>query len=373
MKIIKIETIPLHIPVKFPLIESGGTFNEFNHVIIKVHCDNGVIGISEVEAYPSFERPGVETQAGIVAIIKDHLENCLVGENPYNIERIWLKMDHAIEGYLRVKGPLDIALYDAIGKHLGIPVYELIGGCVRDEYFVEGVGYGISIEEPKNVAAIARKAVSEGYRELELKAGDDKPEMDVERLKKVRSAIGPNIPIKIDFNGYYDAKTAILIIKEMEQFGIQWVEQPVKYWDLEGLAFVRNAVNTKLVVDEAVESCYDLINIIKAKAADAVHIKPTIKGGLTGAKKLSALAEAAGLDIIPGTSAPTGLGIAGVQAFIASLGKMARGTHGSPLDIIEEDIILNPIPRNSTKIKIPRNAGLGVELNEKILKRYRAD
>ena len=221
----------MHIPVKIPLIESGGTFNEFNHVIVKVHCDDGTIGISEVEAYPSFERPGVETQAGIIAIIKDNLENCLVGESPFNIEKIWRKMDHAVEGYLRVKRPfIDIAIYDAIGKHLEVPVYELIGGCVRDEYVVEGVGYGISIEEPKKVAELAQKAVAEGYWELELKAGDQNPEMDVERIKEVRRVIGRSIPIKIDFNGYYDAKTAISIIKEMEQFGIQWVEQPVKYW-----------------------------------------------------------------------------------------------------------------------------------------------
>jgi len=373
MRIIKMETIPLHLPVKAPLIESGGVFNEFNHVLIKLHTDTGTVGIGEIEAYPSFERLGVETQEGILAILKNYLEPCILDQDPFNLVNIWQKMDKAVEGYLRVKAGVDIALYDLLGKHLGIPTYNLLGGQVRSEYDVEGVGYGISIDKPEKVAQIAKKAVIGGYKELELKGGDENPDMDIERLKLVREAIGGKIPIKIDFNGYYDTKTAIRILKEMEKYGLQWAEQPVKYWDLEGLSMVRQAVNVKIVVDECVETPQDLIKVIDKKAADAVHIKPTIKGGLSTAKKLSAIAEAAGLDVIPGTSAPTGVGMSAAQSFLASVPKASRGIHGSPLDILVEDIIADPIPPNSTRIKISNKPGLGIELNEKVVKKYRVD
>jgi L-alanine-DL-glutamate epimerase-like enolase superfamily enzyme len=373
MRITRLETIPLHLPVKRVLVESGGTFSKFDHVLIKLHADNGLFGLGEVEAYPSFERLGVETQEGIVAILRDYFGPAIVGENPFDIARIWMKMDRAVEGYVRVKGGIDIALYDLIGKHLNVPAYDLIGGRVRDCYVVEGVGYGISIDEPATVAKIAKDAVERGYRQLEFKAGDERPEQDVERLRRVREAIGKAIPIKIDFNGFYETKTAIRLIREMEPLGVQWIEQPAKYWDLDGLAEVRSAVTTTIVVDEAVETPQDMIRVIKHRAADAVHLKPMVKGGLTTVRKIAAIAEGAGIAIVPGTSAPTGVGAAAAHAFIASCPRLSGGTHGAPLDTLFEDVITKPIPPDSTVVHIQSGPGLGVELDEAVIKKYRAD
>lgn len=373
MRIARIETIPLHLPVKEPLVESGGTFSVFDHVIVKLQADNGVFGLGEVEAYPSFERPGCETQEGIVAILRDYLGPAIIGENPFDIAQIWKKMDRAVEAYLRVKAAIDIALYDLIGKHLGVPAYNLLGGKVRDSYVVEGVGYGISINEPKKMAEVAKKAVARGYRQLELKSGDEHPERDIERLRLVREAVGQDIPIKVDFNGFYETKTALRLIRAMEPLGVQMIEQPAKYWDLEGLALIRNNVTTTIVVDESVESPQDMMRVIRAGAADAVHIKPTVKGGLTTAKKIAAVAEAAGIGIVPGSSAPSGVGIGAVRAFIATCPHLAGGTHGSPSDTLVEDVVTNPIPADSTVVHIPSEPGLGVALDEEKIHKYRTN
>lgn len=373
MHITRLEVIPLRLPVKRVLVESGGSFDRFDHVILKLHADNGLYGLGEIEAYPSFERLGVESQEGIVAVLREQFGPAIMGMNPFDIALIWMKMDRAVEGYLRLKGGIDIALHDLLGRHLNVPAYDLIGGRVRDHYIVEGVGYGISIGEPAVVAKIARDAVERGYRQLELKAGDARPEQDVERLRRVREAIGKEIPIKIDFNGFYDTKTAIRTIREMEPLGVQWIEQPAKYWDLDGLAEVRAAVTTTIVVDEAVETPQDMIRVIKHRAADAVHLKPMVKGGLTNSKKIAAIAEAAGIAIVPGTSSPTGVGAAAAQAFIASCPRLSGGTHGSPLDTLVEDIITKPVPPDSTIVYIPTGPGLGVELDDAMIKKYRAD
>jgi len=373
MKITQLEIIPLHLPVKHALVESGGTFSWFDHVIVKVHADNGMHGLGEVEAYPSFERLGVETQAGIVAILRDHLAPSLIGESAFDLNAIWRKMNAAMVGYWRVKAAIDNAIYDLVGKHLGIPAYDLLGGRVRERYVVEGVGYGISIDEPETVARIARDAVERGYRQLELKAGDEKPERDVERLRMVREAIGKDIPIKIDFNGFYEPKTAIRLIRQMEPIGVQWIEQPAKYWDLEALAMVRHATAVTIVVDESVESPPDMMRVARANAADAVHIKPTIKGGLTTAREIAAVAAAAGIAIVPGTSAPTGVGMAAAQAFIAACPHLSGGAHGSPSDVLVEDIVTRPIPPDSTIVHISDAPGLGIELDEKIVRKYRTD
>jgi L-alanine-DL-glutamate epimerase-like enolase superfamily enzyme len=357
MRITRLETIPLHLPVKAPLVESGGTFSWFDHVLVRLHTDNGLTGLSEVEAYPSFERMGAETQAGIVAVLRDYLAPAVLGARAFDIHAIWERMDQAVVGYFRVKAAIDNALYDVLGKHLGVPAYDLIGGRMRDGYVVEGVGYGISLDEPAKVASAAKEAVAKGYRQLEFKAGDPDPERDVERLRLVREAIGREIPIKIDFNGYYEPKVAIRVIRAMEPLGVQWIEQPAKYWDLEGLAMVRAAVSTTIVADEP----------------DAVHIKPTVKGGLTMARRILSVADAAGVSIVPGTSAPTGVGMAAAQAFIAICPRLSGGAHGSPSDILVEDIVEDPIPPESTYVRIAQKPGLGIELNERVVRKYRVD
>lgn len=366
-----IEVVPLRLPVKTALVESGGSFDYFDHVIVKIVADDGTCGLGEIESYPSFERLGSQTQAGIVALLHDHLIPQLIGLEVLDINLAWQRMDKAVVGHWREKSGIDIALHDLIGRLLGVPVHKLLGGKVRDGYIVEGVGYGISLGEPEVVARIASEAVEAGYRQLELKGGDSNPSADVERLRLVREAIGPHIPIKIDFNGYYDPKSAIRVIQAMEPLGVQWIEQPVRYWDVGGLAAVRKAVQTTIVVDESVESVHDLMRIISADAADAVHIKPTVKGGLTMARRLAAVAEAAGIAIVPGTSAPTGLGMAAAQAFIAVTREISGGAHGSPLDILVDDIVANPIPPASTYIDIPDRVGLGIELDDETVARYR--
>lgn len=373
MKISKLEIIPLRLPVKYALVESGGTFSYFDHVVVRLHADNGVQGLGEVEAYPSFERLGVETQAGIVSVLRDHLAPAVVGESAFAMNKIWQKMDATMVGFWRVKAAIDNALYDLIGKHLGVPAYDLLGGKVRDSYVVEGVGYGISIDEPRAVARVAKDAVDRGYRQLELKAGDVRPDQDLERLVRVREAVGKEIPIKIDFNGYYDPKTAIRLIHEMERVGVQWIEQPAKYWDLEALATVRNATTVNIVVDEPVETPQDMMKVIRANAADSVHIKPSTKGGLTMARAIASVAQAAGIAIVPGTSAPTGVGMAAAQAFIATCPHLSGGAHGSPSDVLVEDIVADPIPPDSTEVKIPDGPGLGITLNENVVNKYRVD
>jgi L-alanine-DL-glutamate epimerase-like enolase superfamily enzyme len=176
------------------------------------------------------------------------------------------------------------------------------------------VGFGISLDEPERVAEIAAQAVARGFVELELKAADTDPRRDVERIRLTRQAIGPDVPIKIDVNRGYDVRTAVRVITAMETYGIELVEQPIAAWDLDGLARVRHAIRTPLIVDESVSTLHDLMAVIRHGAADGVHIKPTVKGGLTTGRRMAALAEAAGLLIVPGTNVATGVGMGAVHA-----------------------------------------------------------
>jgi muconate cycloisomerase len=117
----------------------------------------------------------------------------------------------------------------------------------------------------------------------------------------------------------------------------------------------------------------DVAAVIRAGAADGVHIKPTVKGGLTMGRRLAAVAEANGLLIVPGTNVPTGVGMGAAHALLASLREVHRGIHGSPLDALADDIVASPIPRDTTWVEIGSGPGLGFTLDEDKVTRYRAD
>jgi L-Ala-D/L-Glu epimerase len=243
-----VEAIPLRIPFRHVLTESVGRYEEITHVLVKLHTDAGVTGIGEVESYPLYERDGVEPQAGVLAMLHSHFIPMLVGTSPFRIEALWRRMDEVVKGHLWVKAGIDIALYDLVGKLLGVPAYDLLGGASRTRVPVEGVGFGISLDEPERVAEIALEAVRRGFVELELRAGDLDPRRDVERVRLTRRAIGDKATIKVDVNRGYDVRTAIRVITAMEEFGIDMVEQPIAAWDLPGLAIVRQSIRTPLIV-----------------------------------------------------------------------------------------------------------------------------
>jgi len=371
LKITSVEVIPLRLPVKYVLKVATGEYPFLEPVLIKVHTNQGVTGIGEVECYPGYDRIGPEPPKGVVQLLEESLAPLLIGENPFDIERIYLKMNQAVQGHVWVKAGLDIALWDLMGRALEMPSYYLLGGAVRRRAQVEGVGYGIPMVEPEKVAKIAQDAVSRGYTELELKVGDEDPSRDIERLRLTREAVGPAPSIKLDFNKGYDAKTAISIIQEMERYGIQWVEQPVDYWDLEGMVRIRQMVKTPLIADECVNTAHEMMLVAKMGAADAIHIKPAVKGGLTEAKRIEFVASAAGMFIIAGTMVPTGVGMGAVHTFLASLRHVHRGIHGSPLDLLADDIVKDPIPEGSPTVEISDKPGLGFELDEEKVAKYR--
>lgn len=245
------------------------------------------------------------------------------------------------------------------------------GGGVYTDTPVEGVGYGIPMIEPEKVAEIAKQAVERGFTQIELKVGDEDPSKDIARLRMTREAIGPKPSLKMDFNKGYDALTAINIIREMEEYSIQWVEQPVDFWNLEGMVRIRKSIRTPLIADECVNTAYEMMIVAKMGAADAIHIKPTVKGGMTEAKRIQHVAESAGMFIIPGCLAPTGVGMAAVHAFMASSRKLDRGVHGSPLDILVDDIVKEPIPQHSPIVTFSNKPGFGFELDDAKIEKYR--
>lgn len=366
VRITSVQTVPIRIPYRRRHWQAIGALDALESVLVRVETDAGITGIGEAVVTNKFNS---NTLIGTTAAIRDVLGPAILGADALDLADVWKRMNSARLGEIFAKGGIDIALHDLQAKLFEVPVCVLLGGRHHETIMVEGPGYGIGIMSPGEMADAARRAVDQGFRQIEIKLAGQL-EDDVDRLRRVREAIGPGPSLKIDMTEGYGVKDAIRAIRALEPFGVQWIEQPVHHSLVDGLREVREAVETPIVADESATTLEDLLAVIRARAADAVHIKVPVVGGLTIARKMLALAEAAHMDPLPGSDTATGVGIAATLHFAASSPLFKRGIHASPLARALDDIVTDPVPDDAVTVSVPTRPGLGVDVDEDKLARY---
>ena len=367
MKITKVETIYLRVPLSRPVNMSIGLVSKVDHVIVKIFTDEKIVGVGEAasEQGPIFSE---EFQKSINNVIKDYIGPALVGETPSEIEKILDKMDRVAKGNWFAKSAVEMALYDIVGKAWGVPAYQLLGGLYRNKAILAGFA---SSMDPERDAELAMNAVKEGRKLIKMKVGAVDSKIDIERVKAVRKNVSIDIPIIVDANGAWRAEEAIRIIKQIEDYNII-VEQPVPRGDDRGLRKIRNTVKAPIMLDESVFSPQDAINAIINETADIFSIKIPKAGGLYRAKKIAAIAEATGIACFVGGMAELGIGIAAGLHFVMSTRNIKYGTELEPNNA-PHGIVTPDIKVEEGYIYAPEGIGLGANLNEDELQKYRVD
>jgi len=302
----------------------------------------------------------------------------LAGQDPRRFESIHVLMDKAVKGYPYCKAAIDGALYDVVGKALEIPAYQLLGGLVRERV---AIAHSLGLMEIDKAVEEALQAEAEGVKTIKLKGGVDE-KRDVELVKQIRQAIGPDLNICVDANqGYPTPKAAVKIIKAMEEFNLLYMEQPVE--GIDQMAEVARRVDTPIMADESAWTPQDVIEIVQKKAADLISIYTTKPGGMFNAKKVAAVAEAAGLKCNVNGSVETGVGNAANIHLAASTGVVTygcvvpvstpkgKGKGGIAGIYYQDDIIQEPFDYSDGDVIVSAKPGLGVELDEDKLKYYR--
>ena len=222
VKIIRIETIPVQIPInpKRAIRGSLGAHTVSPFLLIKIQTDEGIVGLGEVSCTPIWSG---EDQVTADHFIRNFLAPALVGEDPLQIERLTARCRRRLAANPFTKAGVEMALWDILGKAAGVPLYRLWGGPVRD--FVP-TKFSVSGLEPEKAGELAAWAVSEGFQAMKVKVGID-PEGDVARVRAVRDAIGPSVRLGVDANGGWSPRVAIQTIRRMYEFDIYFAEQPV--------------------------------------------------------------------------------------------------------------------------------------------------
>jgi L-alanine-DL-glutamate epimerase-like enolase superfamily enzyme len=281
-------------------------------------------------------------------------------------------MGRVLAGNSFTKAGIEIALWDLLGKQAGLPLYRLLGGPVRD---VVPTKFSVSGVEPERAAAIAVWAVEQGFRAMKVKVGIA-PDEDVARVRAVRAAIGPEIRLGIDANGGWAPRTAVETIRRMAEFDLFFVEQPVAPLDVQWMADVRRRVSLPVMADESVGTAQDALALVRAGAADILSVYIGKGGGLGPARKVAALAEAAGLTCTVGSNLE--LGVASAAMIHLAIATPGIGAEEFPCDILgpffyEAEILAEPLPIGGGWARPTDRPGLGVELDDAQVARYRVD
>ena len=375
MKITKIECMPVTSYFKTAFTMRGATEPGSDSVLVRIFTDEGMVGIGDSGGTSTWYQG--ETQESIMALIKDHIgPRYLLGEDPRRIEKIVAGMDHWIKGNNQAKAVIDYALHDLVGKKYGIPVYDLLGGLISDKIPLAIV---LSADEPQEVVRRALEAKKAGFQALKLKMGSGSEESDIAIVREVRAAAGDDVDIFIDPNGFWDYYQALRILRKMEKYNLAFVEQPLPWWDIDGLARLRGRVGVPVFADESAAELKDLIEIIRKDAVDGLMIKVSKAGGILKSKKWISIAQAAGLRVYSGCMCGSGLEASAILQVLASTAWLsnALAENLGPLHIhdcldtvsepIENDIAAN-VPRYENGCLYPTEGpGLGIELNEKII------
>jgi muconate cycloisomerase len=302
-------------------------------------------------------------------MIDSYLAPALVGEDASRAAHLLARMDRAVAGNHFAKAPLEVACYDLLGKALGVPVHDLLGGLYRDS--LPSVWALASGDPRTDVAEAEEKIEANLHSRFKLKAGAEEPAADVERIVKISKALGEEAGLVVDPNGAWDELTARLLMPRPEEAGVALLEQPVPRWNLEGMARLTAMRSVPIMADESVCSAQDALAVVRDHCADVIAIKLPKSGGITGARKIAAVAEAAGVPLYGGSTLETSVGTAASLHVYCSVPRMTEGCELFGPLWLADDIVEEPVEFRDCRVWLPREPGIGVRLDEEKVAHYR--
>lgn len=354
MKITEIRTGTLSVPLHVPFKTALRTVTHVEDIIVEIHTDTGNTGYGE--APPTGVITG-DTRGSILGAVDEHMRPLLVGREVDDFESLLKDLNACIVKNSSAKAALDMALYDLYGQLYGIPVYKLLGGC-RDTIRTD---ITISVNSPEQMAEDTKTALKRGYDCLKIKVGSD-PSLDVERLRAVRETAGKDICIRIDANQAWTPREAVKLLNQMQEYGldIEFVEQPVKAADFEGMKYVTEHSCIPVLADESVFSPQDAVKIMQMRAADLVNIKLMKCGGIYNALKIASAAEIYGVECMIGCMLETKVSVNAAVHLACAKQVITKVDLDGPV-LCSEDPVIGGAVFNEKEIRVSGRPGMGIE------------
>lgn len=352
-----VDIFKLDIPRKSPFRISLETITHVNNILIRIHDDAGRVGLGEGSPVATITG---ETQATNWAAAPV-LARLLLGCDPLAIEARLADLDRALTKNSTLKSAFDMALYDLAAKTAGLPLYAFLGGEKRVIYTDDTQG----LDTPQAMAAAAQDILARGFPAVKIKLGTSLVE-DVARVRAVREAIGPHVPLRVDANQGWDVVTAVAVLNAIAEYDVQYCEEPVAHWNNDGLAHVRRHSPIPIMADESLFDHHDAYRLARLGACDLFNIKLSKSGGIHNALKINAVAEAAGIRCMIGSMFETRLGGSAAAHLISA----RPNIHFADLDSATghaEDHVLGGMTYDGGAILLPDTPGHGADMDPDFL------
>lgn len=363
MRITGLDTTIVSVPFREPETWIWGRRHGITNALVELSTDEGVTGIGECPGHP---------HVSIVREVLAAVGDALVGEDPLRPEHC-LDLLMARRGLHHFRhaanvalGGVETALWDIVGKVAQQPLANLVGGRMsrRIPYY-----FYVPMGPPEKMAAAAARGAADGFGTIYLKSGFDRRK-DVADVAAVREAIGPHVKLRIDANEAWTPAEAISVAHELEPYDLEFIEQPVSMYDIVGLARVRRAVRTPIAANQAAWLEFNVLDIIRRRAADVILTCPHQLHGLMAFRKVAWLCEFAGLPIIKHSFGDLGITTLAAAQILTTLpnASLAHQTHHN---LLEDDVIVGGPPRfEKGTLAAPEGPGVGVTLDPDRVGRY---
>jgi muconate cycloisomerase len=366
--IVSIGTVIVDVPTIRRHKLSNTAVSEQNYVIVRLRLANGVEGIGEAATLggPRWAEESVEA---IKANIDFYLAPRLLGSRADLFVSAGKTMALAAKRNYAAKAAIETAMFDAVGKTLGLPVSALLGGAVRSS--VKVLWTLASGDPAQEIEEAEQKLAARLHDTFKVKIGAQAPQQDMARLKLLSRALLDRAELIVDVNQAWDETAARRFLPQLREIGISLVEQPLAAWNIGGLARLRaTAGGPPLLADECIFSPHDMMAAAQANAADAVSLKLVKHGGLLALKEVAAIAAAGGIGLYGGCLLESSVGAAAhLQAF-ATLPTLDWGCEHFGPQILVDDLVTTPLRYENFEVLLPDGPGLGVVLDEDKLKHF---
>jgi D-galactarolactone cycloisomerase len=362
MKITEVKTYNLNYPLIEPFANARSWSKARHAGIVEISTDAGVTGWGEGTSTPS----------------QVTIDTCLIGEDPFDIEVIWNTMHQRGGSNAAAISGVDIALWDIVGKALNQPIYRLLGGAFRNR--IPAYATGLFKKDVPDITQVlmdeATGYVDQGFSAMKMKVGFGEA-YDVKNVAAVRKAIGDGIILAVDANCGYDVGTAIDVGQKIAENDLFWYEEPITTNDVEGYVEIRRALNMRIAGGEGLQGRWAFRDLIQKRGYDIVQPDISIAGGFTECRKVTAMASANHLRVLPhmwGSS----IRLAATLHWQATIPDAPQALNPVPslfeFDMTENrlrtDLAKVPIQAVEGYVSVPQEPGLGIEIDRTVLEKY---
>lgn len=344
-------------------------------LIVRIRTDEGIEGIGESHTAPYVIKAIIDTDS--TGVVSRGIRSLLIGENPLDIERLWNKMYHFTTRYgrrgilIHTISAVDIALWDLLGKATGLSVSTLLGGREREE--LTAYASVLMPDTPEAAAELALKLKEDGYIAAKFgweTLGYDIPS-DIKRVEAIRRAVGDSFDVLIDIGYSMTVRNAIKLARALEDYQIGFFEEPLSPDDLVGFAKLSEATIIPIATGERETSRYGFLDLMQRGKVSIIQPDIGRTGGFTEVKRIAVLADMNAVDLIPHVWSNDILVASSLHLLAAR--PNAAYLEYSVLDTvnpIRQELLREPIKAVKGKVAVPKGPGLGIELNESIIKRF---